>query len=50
MSENHVASATVEVPASAETVWDTLVDPNATWMLGALRDAVAADAESGSSS
>ena len=35
MSENHVARATVEIPASAETVWDTLVDPDATWMLGA---------------
>ena len=35
MSENHVARATVEIPASAGTVWDTLVDPDATWMLGA---------------
>ena len=35
MSENHVARATAEIPASAETVWDTLVDPDATWMLGA---------------
>ena len=35
MAENHVARATAEIPASAETVWDTLVDPDATWMLGA---------------
>ena len=35
MSENHVARATVEIPAPAETVWDTLVDPEATWMMGA---------------
>ena len=35
MSENHVARASVEIPAGAETVWDTLVDPEATWMMGA---------------
>ena len=35
MSENHVARASVEIPARAETVWDTLVDPEATWMMGA---------------
>ena len=37
-SEQHVARATVEIPASAATVWDTLVDPDATWMLGARVD------------
>lgn len=26
MSENHVARASVDIPAPAETVWDTLVD------------------------
>jgi uncharacterized protein YndB with AHSA1/START domain len=35
MSEDHVARASVDIPASAGTVWDTLVDPEATWMLGA---------------
>ena len=35
MSEDHVARATVEIPAPAATVWDTLVDPEGTWMLGA---------------
>ncbi|WP_421735468.1 SRPBCC family protein [Cellulomonas sp.] len=35
MSENHVARASVDIPAPADTVWDTLVDPEATWMMGA---------------
>jgi uncharacterized protein YndB with AHSA1/START domain len=35
MSEDHVARASFDIPASAGTVWDTLVDPEATWMLGA---------------
>ena len=35
MSDDHVARATVQIPAPAATVWDTLVDPDATWMLGA---------------
>jgi uncharacterized protein YndB with AHSA1/START domain len=35
MSENHVARATLEIPAPAGTVWDTLVDPEGTWMMGA---------------
>jgi uncharacterized protein YndB with AHSA1/START domain len=35
MSDNHVARATVEIAAPAEVVWDTLVDPDATWMMGA---------------
>ncbi|KQY46521.1 SRPBCC domain-containing protein [Cellulomonas sp. Root137] len=35
MSENHVARASVDIPAPAENVWDTLVDPEATWMMGA---------------
>ena len=35
MSENHVARATLEIPAPADTVWDTLVDPEGTWMMGA---------------
>jgi uncharacterized protein YndB with AHSA1/START domain len=35
MSDDHVARATVTIPAPAGTVWDTLVDPEGTWMLGA---------------
>ncbi len=35
MSENHLARATVQIPAPAAVVWDTLVDPQATWMMGA---------------
>jgi uncharacterized protein YndB with AHSA1/START domain len=33
--ENLVARATVDVPAPAAAVWATLVDPGATWMVGA---------------
>ena len=35
MPENHVAKATIDIPAPAEAVWDALVDPEATWMMGA---------------
>jgi len=33
--DNLVARATVDVPAPAEDVWAVLVDPTASWMVGA---------------
>jgi uncharacterized protein YndB with AHSA1/START domain len=35
MAENLIARATVDVPGPAADVWATLVDPTATWMVGA---------------